>query len=307
MKIVVSGASGLIGRRLVSYLRDQGNEISILVRRPASAGEMRWYPDQGVLHEPSLEGIEAAVHLSGENIAGGRWTAARKRRILDSRVESTRLLAECLARLNPRPKVFVCASAIGFYGNRGDEPLEEDAAPGSGYLAEVCQAWEAATQAASDAGIRVVRLRIGVVLSRWGGALARMLTPFRLGLGGRVGNGRQYISWIKLDDVVAIAAHGLTDDSLQGAVNAVAPNPVTNRAFTKALGRVLHRPTLCPLPAFAARLAFGEMADALLLASTRVIPRKLIDSGFQFRHSELELALRHCLIEPREAGMTKPG
>jgi uncharacterized protein (TIGR01777 family) len=239
--------------------------------------------------------MEAVVHLAGENIASGRWTAARKARIRSSRVMGTRTLCETLARLSQPPKVLVSASAIGYYGDRGAEPLWENSAFGTGFLAEVCRAWEEATQPAVQKGIRVVLLRIGIVLSPAGGALAKMLIPFQLGLGGVIGSGNQYMSWIALDDVAGVIAHALVTDTLQGPVNAVAPYPVTNREFTKTLGRVLRRPTVFPLPGFAARLAFGEMADALLLASTRVEPKRLLATQYVFRYPELEDALRHLL------------
>ena len=235
------------------------------------------------------------MHLAGENIAVRRWTPAQKARIRDSRVQGTRLLAQSLARLQQPPTVMVCASAIGFYGDRGEELLTEGSAPGSGFLTDTCRAWEAAAQPASEKDIRVVNLRLGVVLSPGGGALAKMLLPFRLGVGGKIGSGRQYMSWIEIDDVVGVIHYALTTDELRGPVNAVAPNPVTNREFTKTLGRVLSRPTIFPMPAFAARLAFGEMADELLLASTRVKPARLQNSGYYFRHPRLEDALRHLL------------
>ena len=242
-----------------------------------------------------LEEFDAVVHLAGENIAEGRWTEAKKARIRESRTKPTRALSEALAKLNNPPKTLVSASAIGFYGDRGDEILREGSAPGSGYLPEVCLGWEGATASAVQKGIRVVHLRFGVVLATTGGALAKMLPPFRMGVGGKVGDGKQYMSWIALDDVMGAIHHVLITDRLIGPVNAVAPNPVTNSEFTKTLGRVLSRPTLFPVPAAAARIAFGEMADALLLASPRVIPARLVETGYQFRYPELEGALRHLL------------
>lgn len=241
------------------------------------------------------EGPDAVVHLAGENIARARWSERQKALIRDSRVKGTRLLCDLLARYSPPPKALVCASAVGYYGDRADEILKEESAPGSGFLADVCREWEAATQPAVERGIRVVNLRIGIVLSPMGGALAKMLTPFKLGVGGTIGSGRQYMSWIALDDVVGAIHFALTNESLHGPVNAVAPNPVTNREFTHTLGRVLSRPTLFPMPAFAARLVLGEMADALLLASARVEPAQLLASGFTFRHPDLEAALRALL------------
>jgi uncharacterized protein (TIGR01777 family) len=254
-----------------------------------------WDPDSGRIDPAALEGFDAAVHLAGENIAGARWTFQQKARIRDSRIKGTRVLADALAGLSSPPGVVVSASAIGYYGDRGEELLTEESPPGEGYLSEVCREWEAATQPASRKGIRVVILRIGIVLTPAGGALARMLLPFKAGVGGIVGTGRQYMSWITLDDTIGAIHHAITSDSLRGPVNAAAPRPVTNREFTKTLGRVLGRPTLFPAPAFAFRLAFGEMADALLLASTRVSSDRLESSGYKFCHRELEGALRHLL------------
>jgi uncharacterized protein (TIGR01777 family) len=242
--------------------------------------------------------MQAFIHLSGDNVAQGRWTKAKKKRIYESRINSTKIIAGCISRMDPPPQLLINASATGYYGDRGEQQLEEGAEAGSGFLADVCRDWEAATEPAVQAGVRVVQLRIGVVLSVKGGALAQMLRPFRLGAGGVIGSGQQYWSWITLEDLIAVIGHCLTDPALSGPVNAVSPNPVTNRTFTKALGRILHRPTILPLPAFAARMALGQMADELLLASTRVIPRKLIDAGFPFRHGDLESALQHCLLAP---------
>jgi len=295
MKILVSGSTGLVGSALVPFLLTGGHQVARLVRsQPTAGGEVPWDPAAGRLEATNLEGLDAVVHLAGERITG-RWTAAKKARIRSSRVQGTRLLAEALAGLKQPPKTLVCASAIGYYGNRGDEVLREDSPSGAGFLAEVCREWEAAARPAAEKGIRVVQLRIGVVLSPAGGALARMRTPFKLGLGGRIGNGKQYMSWIAIEDLTGAIHHALTNESLRGPVNAVAPRSVTNLEFTKTLGRVLGRPTLFPLPAFAARLAFGEMADELLLASTRVEPTKLVSSGYRFRAPELEGALRHLL------------
>jgi uncharacterized protein (TIGR01777 family) len=260
------------------------------------AGSNAWWdPATGAVADGALEAATAVVHLAGENIAEGRWTDARKAAIRESRVAGTRRLAEALAKSPRRPDVFVCASAIGYYGERGDAALGEDDPAGQGFLPEVCRAWEAATEPLADAGTRVVNLRIGIVLSPSGGALAKMLTPFKLGAGGVIGSGAQYMSWIGIDDLVGAIYHALCTESLSGPVNATAPNPVTNREFTQTLGRVLGRPTIASLPAFAARLAFGEMADALLLASTRVEPRKLMATGYRFRHPDLEETLRHLL------------
>ena len=294
MKVLVTGSTGFIGSALVSALTAAGHQVTRLVRKLAGAGEVRWDPAAGAIDTGGLEGHDAVVHLAGENIAG-RWTAAKKQRIRESRVNGTRLLAEALAKLSRRPRALVCASAIGYYGDRGEEKLREGSPPGKGFLAEACVAWEAAAKPAADAGLRVVHLRIGVVLHPKGGALKQMLLPFKLGLGGVIGSGRQYMSWIALDDLIGIFQHALANDSLRGPANAVAPNPATNREFTKSLGQVLSRPTIFPMPAFAARLAFGEMADELLLASTRVEPARLAASGYSFAYPQLEAALRHLL------------
>ena len=296
MNILVTGSRGLIGRALVPFLTAGGHRVIRLVRSKASsdAGDVVWDPAAGMIDRAALAGLEAVVHLAGENIFG-RWTARKKAQIRDSRVHATRLLSESLAQLSRPPRVFVCASAAGFYGDRGSEILREESASGSSFLAEVCREWEAATHAAANAGIRVVNLRTGIVLAAAGGALATMLLPFRLGLGGRIGSGRQFLSWITLDDLLEVILHALQTEGLRGPVNAVAPNPVTNLEFTRTLGRVLLRPTLFPVPAFAARLVLGEMADELLLASARLEPARLRATGFRFRFPELEGALRHLL------------
>jgi uncharacterized protein (TIGR01777 family) len=295
MQIAVSGSSGLVGSALLPFLTAGGDRVTRLVRKDAGVGEIPWDPAGGVRDLSHLEGVDAVVHLAGENIAAGRWTAARKEKIRRSRVEGTRRLSESLARLSRRPKVLVSASAVGFYGDRGDEILKEDSAPGTDFLAQVCREWEAATEPASRAGIRVVQLRFGMILSPAGGALKKMLLPFKLGAGGRIGSGTQYVGWIGIDDVAGVIHHAIVTESLQGPVNAVAPTPVTNAEYTRTLARVLSRPAVAPMPAFAARLAFGELADALLLASQRVIPTRLQASGYKFRYPELEGALRHLL------------
>jgi uncharacterized protein (TIGR01777 family) len=264
------------------------------VSRP-ERGTIAWDPETGAIDAAGLEGIDAAVHLAGENIAAGRWNAARKRRILESRVRGTRLVAQTLARLTNPPRCLVSASAIGFYGNRGTEILREDSPAGTGFLPEVCLAWEREAQAVAVKGIRLVSLRIGVVLSSSGGVLQRMLLPFRLGVGGKIGGGDQYMSWITLDDLVEIMQHAIRNEDLSGPVNAVAPAPVTNAEFAETLGRALSRPVLFAVPAFAVRLALGQMADELLLASARVEPTALRESGFQFHYPQLEAALRHVL------------
>lgn len=299
MKIMVTGSSGLIGSALVPLLTTGGHQVTRLVRTQPKSGagveEMQWDPSTGRIDPVGLEGADAVVHLAGENIASGRWTPEQKAKIRESRVQGTRVLCEALNQLTHPPKTLLCASAIGYYGDRGEELLQETSPPGTGFLAEVCRAWEAATAPAKEKGIRVVHLRFGMVLSTTGGALAKMLLPFKLGVGGIVGNGRQYWSWVALDDTIGAIHHALMTETLHGPVNVVAPHPVTNYEFTKTLGRVLNRPTLFPVPAFAARLAFGEMADALLLASTRVAPTQLSATGYVFRYPELEGALRHLL------------
>ena len=301
MRVIVTGATGLVGRALIRSLLADGHEVTRLVRggaqgfRAPGTAAVHWDPERGEVDAKELEGHDAAVHLAGEPIGEGRWDDEKKRRILESRVKGTRLIAEALAGLKEKPKVLVSASAVGFYGNRGDETVREESASGTDFLSEVCREWEKATLQASQAGLRVVHLRIGVVLSAEGGALPKMLTPFKLGVGGRVGSGRQYMSWITLDDLVAVIRRAIEDESLRGAVNAVAPRPVTNAEFTKALGHVLGRPTIFAVPAFAARLVFGETADALLLSGVRVEPARLNEAGFDFKNSEIEGALRSVL------------
>ena len=300
MKVAVTGSSGLIGSALVPFLTSGGHEVRRAVRRkPGGEGEVRWDPAKGEIDTTALEGVDAVVHLAGENVAGGRWTDARKARLRDSRIESTRLLAGALASLKRRPKVLVSASAVGYYGDRGAEWMTESSPPGDDFLARLAVDWEAAASPAVDAGIRVAHPRIGVVLSPAGGALGKLLLPFRLGLGGVVGPGTQYMSWVAIDDVVAGLHHALVDETLSGPFNLVAPEPVTNRAFTKILGGVLGRPTVAPVPAFALKAALGEMADATLLASTRARPDRLGSSGYRFRFPELDGALRHVLGKVR--------
>ena len=295
MRIAITGASGLIGKALVSHLRSGGHEVVRLVRRPpAGADERSWDPARGV--EPgALDGVDAVVNLSGANLAEGRWTARRKAELRDSRLIPTRVLAEALAGRPSPPKVLVSSSAIGYYGDRGDELLTERSPAGEGFLPRLCAGWEQAAAPAAAAGIRVVWTRSGIVLSREGGALAKMLTPFRVGVGGVLGQGTQYMSWIAMDDLLGAIDHVLVDDAVSGPVNTVVPTPVTNREFTKTLARVLRRPAVAPVPALALRLLYGEMADAALLASTRVVPDRLRAAGFRFRFPELEPALRHTL------------
>ena len=297
MKILVSGSHGLVGKALVRSLMDDGHEVMRLVRgeRTSGSAEVEWRPDQGRIDVEHLEGIHAVVHLAGESIASGRWTAEKKRAIRDSRVNGTTLLSDALAQLSRPPSVFLSASAIGYYGDRGDELLTEKSAPGNDFLAGVCKEWEAATRPAAEKGIRTVCTRFGIILDPNEGALAKMLPPFRMGVGGRIGDGKQWVSWIALDDVVNGLKFLIEDASINGPVNFVTPNPVRNREFAETLGHILARPTFFPVPQFAVRLAFGEMADALLLASQRVEPSVLEDKGYKFRWPTLEPALRHLL------------
>ena len=296
VRIVVSGASGFIGSALVPSFEAAGHEVVRLVRREASGtSEVSWNPAAGELDAAALGVVDAIVNLSGATIEK-RWTAARQREIMDSRVDTTSLLARTAAALEPRPSVFLCAGGAGIYGDRGDEVLTEESSSGAGFLADVCRAWEAAADPARAAGIRVVTFRHGIVLARGGGALARLLTPFRLGVGGRIGSGRQWWTWVGMPDVVAAYAFALEGD-LSGAVNLCAPNPVTNEQLTHALGRALRRPTVLPLPAFAARLAFGEMADELLLGGQRALPARLLDGGFDFTAPTIDDGLAQALTD----------
>ena len=295
MKILVAGSSGLIGTALCSQLEREGHEVVRLVRRQPAQGELRWDPEVDELEQEALVGIEAVVHLGGRNVAAGRWTASVKAQLRQSRVQTTQLLATRLAGLAAPPQVLVCASAIGIYGHRRDEELDEESDTGEGFLAELGRAWEGASGVAAEAGIRVVQARLGIVLSRRGGALAKMLLPFRLGVGGKIGDGRQYVGWISLEDAVAALIYAVENDALRGPVNLTAPQQVTNAELTRTLGRVLRRPTLMPLPAFAAKLVLGELAEEGLLASQRVRPTRLLDAGFEFAYPELESALRRAL------------
>ena len=296
MKILIGGASGLVGTALIKALKPEGHEISRLVRHaPRDSSEIEWSPDRYSIALARIEGFDAVVNLAGESIAEGRWTDDKKRRIRESRVKGTRLLGDALANLTVPPKTFICASATGYYGNRGDELLTETSAPGDDFLSEVCVEWEKATAHAIEKGIRVVNTRFGIILDKEGGALGKMLPPFRMGVGGRIGDGKQWMSWIALDDVVGALVFALTNESIKGPVNFVAPNPVRNSEFTKALGSVLSRPTIFPIPGFGLRLLFGEMADALLLSGARVKPETLEQSAYPFKYPELMGALRHVL------------
>jgi uncharacterized protein (TIGR01777 family) len=295
MRVLIAGASGLVGSALIPALEAEGADVTRLVRASAGAGEIEWHPNIDQIDGTQLEGFDAVINLAGENIAAGRWTDEVKRKIHDSRVNGTRLLSEAIASLKQRPAVFLCASATGIYGDRGDETLDEQSESGGGFLAGVCREWEQATEPALQAGVRTVTLRFGPILAREGGMLAKLLTPFKMGMGGKVGSGKQYISWVAIDDVVNAIKLALNDASLRGPLNIVSPNPVTNEVFTKTLGHVLSRPTALAMPAFAVRLAFGEMADEMLLTSQRVIPKKLNDAGYEFLQPELEGALRKHL------------
>ena len=296
LRVAISGASGLVGSAVADSLRADGHHVERLVRRRgAAADEIYWDPLHGTIEGGKLDGIDGVVHLAGENLAARPWTARQRERLRESRVAGTRLISETLASVPHPPTVLVNASAIGFYGDRGEEELGEDSGPGTGFLAELCRAWEEATAPAEQAGIRVVKLRIGVVISERGGVLPRMMTPFRLGIGGRIGDGRQYMSWIGLADLTRIVRRALVDSELRGPLNAVAPQPVTGAEFARILGRVLGRPALLPVPAFVIRGLLREMGRELLLASTRVLPRKLLEAGFRFDHADLEQALRHTL------------
>ncbi len=293
MNVLISGATGFLGGTLIPELEAGGHRVTRLTRSPKSADDLGWDPEAGTIDD--LEGTDAVVHLAGESIAEGRWTPGKKRRILESRRKGTRLLSEAIAALSAPPSVMVSASAVGYYGDRGNELLTEESGPGSGFLAEVCRDWEAAAEPAREAGIRVVHPRVGIVLSTKGGALGATLPIFKLGLGGKVGSGRQYWSWVTLDDVVGAFVHALTNESVSGPVNVGSPNPLTNAEYTKVLGRVLNRPTIFPVPAPAARIVLGEVADELLLASQRMQPARLQETGYAFRHPDLEDALRHVL------------
>lgn len=294
MKVAISGASGLIGSALIRALQESGHDCGRLIRgAPRNPDELEWRPERGLAEPTAVEGFDALVHLAGESVAGGRWTVAKRRRIRSSRIPATLRLVESLSTIERPPRVFVCASAIGYYGDRGDELLDEDSPAGSGFLASVCRDWEAAAATAATVCDRVVILRFGVVLSAAGGALPRMLTPFRLGVGGRLGSGRQYFPWIHLEDAVAAILHLLVRG--EGPVNLTAPEPVTNAELTRSLGSTLRRPALLPVPRPALLVAFGAMARETLLASARVVPAQLLRGGFAYRHPTLDSALRHEL------------
>jgi uncharacterized protein (TIGR01777 family) len=296
MKVLVSGSHGLVGKAFIKSLLNRGDTVSRLVRgAPSGSNDIEWHPNKGQIDAARLGGFDAVVHLAGESIASGRWTPEKKQKIRDSRIKGTQLLSGALANTPQPPSVFISASAIGFYGDRGDEVLTEQSAPGNDFLADVCKHWEESAEPAAEKGIRLVKVRLGIVLDRDGGALAKMLPPFRMGIGGRIGDGKQWMSWIALADVVRALQFVIDKRDLSGAVNFVAPNPVTNTTFTSALGNILGRPTFFPVPAFGARLAFGEMADALLLSSQRVEPKRLNEAGFNFHYANLNDALSETL------------
>ena len=299
MKIVVSGSTGLVGSALQPVLVRAGHDVVPLVRRPPAPGEraIQWNPARGTIDRAGLEGADAVIHLAGENVFG-RWTPAKKNRIRDSRVLGTQLVSDALAGLNRRPRTLLAASAVGYYGDRGDEILTEHSAPGEDFLAHVSREWEAATGAATRAGIRVVNLRFGIVLTATGGALAKMLPPFRLGLGGHIGSGNQYVSWIAMDDVLAAMVFALSTETLVGPVNMTSPNPVTNRELAKALGTVLGRPAIVAVPSFALRMAFGPEGAGMLQSGQRVLPERLRAAGFRYRHETIEATLRDELVKP---------
>jgi uncharacterized protein len=300
MKILIAGSTGLVGSSLVTLLNEQGHTVTRLVRptsihKSSTDSIVKWDPLASKIDSENLDGFDAVVNLAGENLVSGRWTRRKKAELRDSRINGTLLLSDALAKLKKRPPVLISASAIGYYGDRGEEALTEEASKGSGFLADLCQDWESATRPAVTAGIRVVNLRIGVVLSSKGGALSKMLLPFQWGAGGEIGSGDQYFSWIAIDDVTGAILHAIHEATLSGPVNATAPRPVTNREFTKALGKVLVRPTLIPVPNFGLRMLFGEMADECLLSGQNVVPSKLESSGYNFLEPEIEPALRHIL------------
>lgn len=299
MNIIIAGASGFIGQALLTSLRASGHDVRRLVRvRTGEPDAIAWDPERRHIAAGELDGADAIVNLAGENIAGGRWSAARRRAILRSRIDATATLVDATGRVAQKPALLVNASAVGCYGDRGDAVVDEISPVGAGFLAEVCESWEAEAAAAGAHGVRVVFLRLGLVLGHGGGALQKLLPAFRWGLGGPLGSGGQWMSWVHRDDVIGIIAHALRDQRMRGPVNAVAPNPVTNAEFTRTLGRVLGRPAVLPVPAFALKAAFGQMANEALLGSTRAIPRKLQELGFEFRYPELEAALTEA-VGPR--------
>jgi uncharacterized protein len=298
MKILISGSSGLIGTATTTALKSDGHNVVHLVRpgKTAQAGDVQWDPMRATVDVAGLEGVDVVIHLSGAGIADGRWTEERKQLLRSSRIDTTRVLVDSLSRLKQKPRLLIVASAIGYYGDRGDEILTESSTTGTDFLALVCRDWEAEASRAAERGIRTVMLRTGVVLSGKGGALPKMLPPFKLGVGGRLGSGQQWMSWIAIEDVVGIIRHTIANERVSGPVNVVAPNPVRNEEFTRLLAGMLHRPAILPAPAFVLRLAMGEMADAVLLSSDRVKPEQILAAGYKFRFEILEPALRAAVL-----------
>lgn len=296
MRVLITGASGLVGKELRRSFTDQGYEMLLASRsEPRDENYIQWTIEDGFAEPERLEGIDVVVHLAGENVSGLRWTDDKKKAIRDSRVLGTRNVVDAISKLKNKPHTFIASSAIGFYGERGDEEVTESSAAGDNFLAGVCKEWEAESRRAEDAGIRTVLLRTGIVLSKDGGALGTMLTPFKMGVGGVVGSGKQWMSWISMDDEIAVINFAIDNENIRGAVNAVSPNPATNESFTKTLGEVLYRPTFLPLPEFAVSMIFGEMGDALLLASTKVLPKRLEDAGFEFKFPNLKEAVESAI------------
>lgn len=295
MNIVMTGSSGLIGTALRELLESKGHQVFRMLRQPAGDSPFSWQPEKEKIHWDESIPVDAVIHLAGESIAGGRWTLAKKRAIFHSRVDSTRLLARHLAQLTNKPNVFISGSAIGFYGDTQDNMAIEDSPHGKDFLADVASAWEAASYASKNAGIRTINIRTGIVLSKQGGALQQMLLPFKMGLGGVIGNGKQYMSWVALPEIIQMIDFILNNEEVKGAVNLVSPKAVDNRTFTKTLGQVLKRPTVLPMPAFMVRLLFGEIGDLLLLSSIRVYPQKLEDAGYAFQYTDLTGALNQVL------------
>jgi len=295
MKVLITGSSGLLGLALDKSLSANGHEVVRLLRNNLVKDSPHWNPEKGIINLEGFSSIDVVIHLAGDNISDGRWNAVKKSRILNSRVDGTKLISEFLGKLNPKPKVFISGSAIGIYGHCENNVIDEKSKPGTGFLSDVCQQWEESTRPAINAGIRVVNIRTGTVLSTLGGALKKMLLPFKMGLGGIIGDGTQYMSWVSINDVSEMIQYVMTNESIHGPVNLVSPHPVSNYEFTKTLGGILRRPTIFPMPAFMARLIFGEMANELLLSSIRVIPQKLMDSGYKFQHFKLDTALQYLL------------
>jgi uncharacterized protein (TIGR01777 family) len=296
MRILITGANGLVGTALQKVFREKGHEILLASRsEPRDETYLQWSVEEGFSEPAQLEGIDAVIHLAGESVNGLRWTDDKKKAIRDSRVLGTRNVVDAISKLKQKPKVFVSSSAIGFYGERGDEEVTESSAAGDTFLADVSKQWEGESRRAEDAGIRTVLLRTGIVLSKEGGALGTMLLPFKMGVGGVIGSGKQWMSWISMDDHVNAINFVIENDNIRGAVNSVSPQPVTNEEFTKTMGDVLYRPTFLPLPEFAVSMLMGEMGDELLLTSTKVLPKRLLDAGFQFEYPDLKVALEHAL------------